>query len=164
MSRLKKIISLVIVVIAVASLTTGYIIYKNDQTIIPKTIKYKLTFAVWLPNNDIKIDKSSFKFYQKTLFFNGYFNNGQIAKFAEESTPSAFNDVPDYYQTILNDLFSYTNFSSIDGTVYLAYPHGLNQAAIMNSRGTLMFVTVDKKIPQNTWVSIFNNLKFVYYQ
>ena len=117
-------------------------------------------FPVFLPVTAITLNASSYKFDpgQKVLSFTGRLGDGQTVTFAEQATPDPFNDIPNYYTQFLTKIFEYEAFDSLQGTVHLTHPNGAGQAAVMNAKGTLMFVRVAHDEPKSAWQQIFNKL------
>lgn len=132
----------------------------NNESAIPSNIATRLNFFVWLPNKPYVIEDSTFKYDQSqgVLTFDILLPNKDRLVFAEQQTPSQFNDLSTYVTTVVNQLGNYDTFDSLNGAVYLNYPRGVTNAAMMNSKNTLMFVTSTTKLSDKTWEGLFNNL------
>ncbi len=81
----------------------------------------------------------------------------------EQATPSGFTDIPQAYDKFINSLSGYFSFGSVNGTVNLVRPHNLNgeQAAVINDKGTLMFIHPMQDLPPDVWRQLFNNLTVI---
>ncbi len=132
----------------------------NHQVPLPSSIKSQVHFAVFLPSQGVTIDASTYKYDagQGVLSFVGKMPDGQTVTIAEQATPAPFNDIPNYYTQFLSKIFEYTAFDSLQGTVHLAHPKSAGQAAVMNSKGTLIFARVDHDEPSNTWKNVFSRM------
>ncbi len=113
-----------------------------------------------MPMSGVAVDQSSYKFVpgQHILSFTGRLGDGQTVTFTEQPTPTPFNDIPNYANQFLQTLFEYEAFDSLQGTVHLTHPKGAGQAAVMNSKGTLMFVRVARDEPRATWQQLFTSM------
>jgi uncharacterized protein YcnI len=78
----------------------------------------------------------------------------------EQATPDQFNDIPNYYSTLLTKLNKYQTLSTAAGQVYLVHPFELKgkQTAILNTNGTLIFAEPNADFDDSTWRRLFNNL------
>jgi hypothetical protein len=158
-----RIISSIVIILLIGG--AGWILYKHwSKPPIPSSILSQINYPVFLPQTGITLNQRSYKFdaSQKLLTFTGYVKNGELATFAEQATPEPITDLSGYYQQFLQTLNEYQSFDSLQGTVYLTHPTGAGQAAVMSSKGTLMFIRVANDVSQNTWQPIFNNLQIVY--
>ena len=128
---------------------------------LPAGIKKQVNFPVFLPTAGAAVDTSSYKFDpgQGVLSFTGRLPDGQAVTFAEQAAPSSFTDIPDFYSKFLQTLYDYESFDSLQGTVHLTHPKGAGQAAVMSSKGTLVFVRVARDEQKSTWQPLFNALK-----
>lgn len=141
--------------------TVVIITHVRQQVPLPAAIKRQIDFPIFLPAKYVDINTKSYKFdpTEKILSFTGTLADGQTVTFAEQATPSAFTDIPDFYNKFLQKLYEYQSFDSLNGTVHITHPKDAGQAAVMSSKGTLLFARVTRDEPQTTWQPIFNNLQ-----
>lgn len=121
----------------------------------------KISFRVYWPRSGVSIpERTSIKFSTTAGVFSYVIYLGGVSVTVDEqSTPSEFSDIPNYYATLVNHLNNYDTFTSANGTVYLTEPHGTNgEVAVNNNEGTLVFAHAHSKIPVNSWQKLFNNL------
>jgi hypothetical protein len=146
-------------------IAAGLIVHQALQSPIPAKIRKQVSFPILLPKKqDAVINNSSYKFDsdQKVFSFTAYLmSDHQLATFTEQATPSPFLDIPNFYPQFLQTLHEYQSFDGLQGTVYLTHPKGVGQAAILNSKGTLMFIRVPHDEPQSTWQPLTNHLKTI---
>jgi hypothetical protein len=153
-------IGLVIITVAV----TAAMLLKPKPFLPPK-IKSKTTSVVFVskaPNilnnqNSVKYDdRIKLLSYQATLF-------GVHSVISEQPTPDSFTDIPQVYQKVLNSWKEYKNFSAPLGTVYLTRPgdQGGKQVAVLNAKGTLMFVKPDKDLTEDQWRQYFKSIEVI---
>jgi hypothetical protein len=158
-NQLILIISLIIVGVG-----TFFVESKLRASPIPASFRKSISFPVFLPTAGVTINTNSYKFEpsQKILSFTGYLSDRQLATFTEQATPDPINDLTNFYSQFLQTLNQYAAFDTLNGTVNLTHPNGgVGQAAVMNSKGTLMFVRVANDEPQSVWQPLFNQLKIV---
>ena len=126
---------------------------------IPSAVWKQVTFPVLLPQLPA-VDGSSYKFDpdQKVLTFKSVMPDGQTVTFAEQATPAPFTDIPNYYTQFLQTLFDYQSFDTLQGTVHLTHPKGAGQAAVLSSKGTLIFARVSRDESQDVWRQVFNKM------
>jgi hypothetical protein len=132
---------------------------------IPSGIAKQINYVIFYPQTTsaLQIKSSSIKYDRsiKQLSFIASFG-GSTLTFSEQSTPDAFNIGLNYYNEFVQNLGDYDTFSAIDGTVSLTRPTGLSQeTAVMNAKGTLMFVKSSKNLDEDSWKLLFNSFKFI---
>ena len=160
------------VVLAIIVLTVGilfgYVQSQQIQQIIPTGIKKQINFLVLVPNKtaQVTIDKKSIKYdaKDKLLIYSTQMTNGIKLTISEQATPESFTDVPQVYDKLIESLFQYSAFDSVNGKVFLTHPKELKggQSAVMNAKGTLMFVKPSKDIDIDTWRHFFNNTDIIH--
>jgi hypothetical protein len=77
--------------------------------------------------------------------------------FSEQPTPDSFNDAPQIYDKVLERMNDYSKFDVVAGTVHLTRPSDLGgkQAAVMNTKGTLLFAKPDRDLSTDQWRRLF---------
>lgn len=145
------------------AIVAGFVVHLKTQPPIalPASTRKMITYPVLLPQKDAAINTSSYKFdpSQKVLSFTARLHDGQVVTFTEQATPEPFSDIPNFYTRLLDTLNEYQSFDGLHGTVYLTHPKGAGQAAVINTKGTLIFARVIKDEPQSVWQPLFNDLK-----
>jgi hypothetical protein len=158
------------VVVALAGLAAaGIFIYLLLQPI-PSKVLNQANFGIWYPTTkslELKIDRSSIKYTQassdKLVTFTAR-NPTNTLTFTEQALPESFTDVPQAYDKLIERLRGYTSFDTVNGTVALTRPEELKgaQTAIMQSRGTLVFIKPSKDLSADDWRLVINNLGFAH--
>lgn len=162
----KKLIYILFSFIAVIVLGGGTYWYIQSRQSIPPRIKKQISFVILLPQGDqsVKIDRASFK----------YDSNLKVLTFvvtcfgikntvSEEAAPDAFNDIPGYYDKLIETLNGYSTFGTVIGNVSLTRPvefHG-DQSAVLNAKGTLLFAHPVKDLSDSQWREFFNSLNVI---
>lgn len=154
--------------LVIASSFAGYVIYgrlNNSQPILSQITDKKLTFPLFWPTKDstITASKQSVKYDPsvKLISYNAITNNGVRLIITEQETPTSFSDIPQVFSKLVETMSQYGVFDSQNGTVYLTHPKELKggQAAVMNSKGTLMFVKPITALDDDSWKVFFNSLQ-----
>jgi hypothetical protein len=157
-------------VVAIILAGVGYFGYRgwnNSKQIISPTLKNQLTFAFFWPSQTTSItaQKQSIKYDNsiKQISYIAQTVGGAHLTVSEQATPQSFTDVPQVYDKLMTSMFQYEAFDTVNGKVYLTHPKELNggQAAVMNSKGTLLFIKPDKPLSDDTWHQVFNNLQII---
>lgn len=165
----RKIGAVLILVILVVSGSALYLNTRNLQSdsIIPVAIKKNVSFVIFYPKASptLKLNASSIKFDPPSGLVSFTANHAGVnLTFAEQATPESFVDIPPAYDKLIETLNEYATFNSFYDTVHLTKPKELNgqQSAVMNSKGTLMFVnTTNGSLTDDQWKSLFNNLEVI---
>lgn len=76
---------------------------------------------------------------------------------SEQPTPEAFVDVPAVYDKMVETMKTYASFDTDIGKVYLTKPDNLggHQAAVINTKGTLLLAKTDRDLSDAQWRSLF---------
>jgi len=165
-SWLKTGVVLILGVAIGVGVVLGWLHFKSSSSPIPKNIKKQLSFIVLYPAPDpnTKVNKATFKYdSQNGVFSFVVLTYGISNTITEQSTPDPFNDIPNYYQTFVTKLRSYSTFDTDIGKVDLTRPDSLNggQAAVMNSKGVLLFAHPTKDLTKEQWQHFFNSLETI---
>jgi len=133
---------------------------------LPDAIYSRLNFPLLAPASG-----SAYKIQQSTAKYNApsrvvlfhVANGNQNMLVTEQATPDPFNDIPNYYQTLVNDLRDYADISTASGTVSLTRPVELKgqQTAVSNNKGVLIFVRPNHDLSEDQWRAFFNDLAMV---
>ncbi len=140
--------------------------YLTVQATIPSHIKNQLDFIVLYPldNEDTVMDRSTIKYDTRTKVLSFVITSyGVKNTITEQATPEAFNDIPQYYQKVIDQMNGYSSFDTDIGKVNLTRPAHLNgeQVAVMNTKGVLLFAHPSKDLTQSEWRKFFNNLQVI---
>ena len=146
----------------------GYFGYKqvsDSRAVLSRSIKSSLTFGIFWPTKDSPLigDKTTIKYdtTENHFDYNAILSNGTLVTISEQATPESFVDIPQAYEKLVESMHTYRSFDSQTGKVYLTRPpqSSGNQTAVMNAKGTLLFMRAYKDLDDNTWTKIFNNLE-----
>jgi hypothetical protein len=144
----------------------GYLWYKQAHVIIPANIKKQVTFVIFYPQNNsvVQVNKKTLLYEpdKKLLSYTGKFaGSGTSFTLSEQTTPDSFVDIPQAYTKLLSSLNQYDSFGTANGTVALTHPKELNggESAVMNAKGTLLFVRPSGTVTSDDWRRLFNNLQ-----
>jgi hypothetical protein len=150
--------------VAMLGLLIGVGLYiLRPQPPIPDNIYKKLNFSLFYPDpaSGYKINQAfvSYDSNAKVVIFHAK-SGGRDMLISEQATPAVFNDIPDYYQKLIEKLNGYSSFDSINGTVSLTKPTELKgvQTAILNSKGILMFIRPNQTLSDDDWRKFFKDL------
>lgn len=137
-----------------------------DKPPIPGPIKAKLTSTLLVPRGgDYQVKRESAKYDPKlkVLTYEVAINGVGSAVVSEQPTPDSFIDIPQVYDKVVANMNEYGTFDSDIGTVHLTRPKDLGgkQAAVMNAKGTLMFVKPERDLSDDQWRKLFNGLEVV---
>ena len=153
----------------VGGIVGGYIYNKHHQgtKIIPSDIKKQLSFIVFYPspNASAVVNQKSFKYDAQSKLLSyvlGY--DGKQLTVAEQPTPQNFVDIPPAYEKLIESLNEYNSFDSYYDKVSLTHPKEFKgqQSAVMNSKGTLLFVhPTDGDLNLDQWKKLFNGLEVI---
>ena len=169
---LKKITvrGLVLFVLSLALIGVLGIVARNslasDDTL-PPAIAQQVTHPVFMPGDDTTatVERPSINFQADAdlLSYTATLMSGAKIFVNQQPTPESFIDIPQAYDKLLGSLQPYANFESLNGKVTLTKPKELQgeQSAVMNTKGTLMFIRSDTEISQDDWRKLFNNLKII---
>lgn len=147
--------------VAVLGLAAIAVILILPKPPIPGPIKQELTSALLLPKDPrFTVDRQSVKYDHslKLLTFDATAFGKQLVM-SEQPTPGSFTDAPPAYQKILDTMNDYSDFDTAVGTVHLTRPETLHgkQAAVLNAKGTLLFVKPGSDLSSDQWRQIFKS-------
>jgi len=126
---------------------------------IPNSIREQLTSPLLLPRAaQANIDRSSVKYNSddKLLTYRVTYR-GSLLLVSEQPTPEQLVDIPAAYDKVVENMNQYSSFVVSAGTVHLTRPKdaGGVQVAVMNAKGTLMFVKSDRDLSNDDWRRLF---------
>jgi hypothetical protein len=148
----------------VAAAAVALLLLLRKEPAIPPVINKEASFVIFYPgeNSQTKINKETFKYntQAKNLSFIVSYANKSLT-FSEQSTPEGFVDIPQAYDKLIESLRAYASFDSFYGKVDLTHPKEFSgqQSAVMNSKGTLIFVhPTNGSLSTDQWKQLFNNM------
>lgn len=160
-----------LIVLTVTLLLAGvapaaYIKYRTVP-VISKDIQKKVGFTIFVPNKSDHawtIDSKKINYDEKigvlytTLYKAGTSNRITMT---QQVLPSPFSDIPNYSAVFLGKLNQYSELNVAIGTVALTRPTELKggQSAVLNVRGTLMFLHPDQNLGEDIWKDVFTTLQ-----
>lgn len=155
----------IVIVLALALVIAGVLFWRSSQPPIPKNIKQQTNFLLYYPSpQSAKIDKATIKYDTSNKLVSFVANQEAGAKFvfSMQASPVEFSEVPESYNKYIERLSMTTSFDSTQGKVDITNPEGqTGQTAVMNSKGTLLFVTANKQLSEDEWHSLFNTLRTI---
>jgi len=132
---------------------------------VPVEIKRAVTSTIMVPQvREVEVSRDSMIYDSKLKLLSftvaAY---GVKTVVSEQPTPESFIDIPQVYDKVVTNMNEYSKFDSDSGTVHLTRPKDLKgkQAAVMNAKGTLMFVKPDRDLSDEQWRKLFNGLEVV---
>jgi hypothetical protein len=143
---------------------TGFMIF-GPKPLVPAVITRAVTSTILVPNvSGATVDRKSMKYDSqiKLLTYTASADSVNIVV-SQQPTPASFTDIPQVYDKVVASMSEYSTFESSTGTVHLTRPKDLGgkQAAVMNAKGTLMFVKPARDLSEDQWRRLFNNLEVV---
>jgi hypothetical protein len=128
---------------------------------IPPAVQKSLTSTLLVPkSSDIVVSRESSKYdsKDKLLSFSVAYAGTSIVM-SEQPTPTQFVDIPAVYDKVVEGMTNYSSFDVNIGTVHLTTPKQLagKQAAVLNTKGTLLFAKPGKNLTDDQWRKFFNS-------
>lgn len=156
--------ALFLIVIMGIIITTLYFVRPKQPSVIPPAIKKHVAFQTYVPDTtsqqwNIPADSISYDSSQGVLSITALSSSNKLY-ITEQNTPDPFNDIPQYYPTLLGKLNEYSEIQTSIGMVALTRPAELKggQSAVSNTHGTLMFVRPQNDLSDSEWKNFFNSL------
>ena len=159
--RNTRLIGTLLIVVCVGISTYIFIVVRKPS-VIPKNITSSAQFPIFYPkpSKQIIIKQASFK-YDRSLGQVSFIVNFEKSTitFAEQGSPDSFSADPNFYPAFIQKLNGYDTFSGVDGRVDLTLPSETHeQTAVMNAKGTLLFVSSSSQISESNWKLLFYSL------
>jgi len=151
-----------IAVILMMAMVGWFMVGRRPYTPFSPAIAKKISFIVYYPDKSWQSSDAQATYANGTIFFAAAKDDVNLS-LNEQATPQIFNDVPQYYPTLLTRLKEYTNFGTANGIAYLTRPAELKggQMAVLNNNGTLVFVRPNHDLTSDQWRRFFNTLQVV---
>lgn len=162
----RKIILAIAILVLLVGLGTAIYLYvskKNSRQVLSASVAKQLDFSPYIVTEKQRISQPENVKYNagsKVLVYNQNFEGAKLT-ITQQATPESLVDIPQAYDKLIEKMHQESAFDSYSGRVYITSPTELNgnQAAVLNSGGTLMFVRADKKISTDNWKFFFNKLE-----
>ena len=153
-------IACLLCLMVIGSFTFWQVREHRSAPLVPANISQKVNFIIYYPGSSWQTKTSLMTNPDLVLTLNATQADQQFTV-TEQATPEVFNDVPQYYSTLLARLNQYGSFGTLNGTVYLTLPKELNgdQQAVLNNNGTLVFAHANHKLTNDKWQRFFNDLQ-----
>lgn len=151
--------------VVTAGVITVAVLLAMPKTPLPKEIQRKAASTLLMPQSrDVVIQRDTAKFDSSLRLLSfSVVAYGTQAVISEQPTPESFVDIPQVYDKVVEQMQEYTKFEVDVGTVHLTRPVDLKgkQAAVLNTKGTLMFVKPDHDLSEADWRRFFNSVAVV---
>ncbi len=132
---------------------------------IQKNVRKQVSFSILEPQPKTawELDPKSIIYSTKTNVLTMTAESQNITiSINEQAQPDTFNDVPQYYSSLLNKLNQYVDLHTDIGTITLTHPKELNggQTAVVNLKQTLIFARPSKNLTNSQWKDFFNSMQW----
>lgn len=158
--------ALILVVVFIGAGLSGVIFWQSQRSAFPTDVKKQASFLIFYPRrgSEAEINRQSIAYDSsaKVVSYSLIFVGNQLIV-NQQATPETFVDIPDYYPNLLEKLNKTSTLPTELGDVHLTRPTELKgkQSAVVNHKGTLVFVQPDKDIDEDGWRRFFNSLDAV---
>jgi hypothetical protein len=148
--------------LAVVGVLTITLLAKSEHAL-SSDIRKQYQATLLVPRADtieIKADTAEYAPADKLLTYHVIYQGSDLI-LSEQPTPEQFNDFPDLFEKLLGGMGKYKSIDVELGTVHLTRPPSLKggQTAVMNTKGTLLFVKPDKDLSEAEWRLFFQSLE-----
>jgi hypothetical protein len=155
-----------IIMAAAAVIAVVVLVVLNlPKPLLPKIVTRQVSFSIFAPDKKVaQIDSSTVKYDASQKLLSYYVNYaGTRAVVSEQPTPEQFIDIPQTYEKVRESMREYSKFDTPSGIVYLTMPDDLKgrQAAVLNSKGTLVFIKPDRNLQPDEWRRLGNSLSIL---
>ena len=160
-----KRLRLIVVIVAVLGLVVIVAMLLGPKPPVPAEVKRAVTSTILIPktrNVVVSRESMSYNSQIKLLTYQAIVY-GTKTVVSEQPTPESFIDIPQVYDKLVASMNEYSKFDSTSGTVHLTRPSNLKgkQTALMNAKGTLMFVKPESDLTEDQWRKFFNGIDVV---
>jgi hypothetical protein len=156
---LKNPLAIFIVVVMLLGAIAATVIILAPKPAISKTIQRQVTTTIFVTRSArVVIDKPSVAYNDKLkLLTYAATTDGVKVVVSQQPSPTSFIDIPQVFDKVLAEMREYSKFEVAAGTVHLTRPKDLKgkQAAVLNSKGTLMFVKPESDLSDDQWRQLF---------
>lgn len=153
----------VLAIVASATIFSFFFVRLHPASPVPDTIKKQLTSTLLLPRSGtVTISRPSVKYEpkQKLLSYTVTYAGTELV-LSEQPTPESFVDIPQVYKKVVDEMNNYSSFDADIGTIHLTMPKTLQgkQAAVLNTKGTLLFAKTTHNLSNDQWRLFFNQFQ-----
>lgn len=131
------------------------------RSFLPDPIGQEVSFTVFHPSSasPVAVDRSTIAYdhTNKYLKFSGTFQGEQLT-FSEQGTPQQYSDIPETFTRQMEQWHESATLDVAIGQVHLTRPENKAYVAVVNERGTLMFVSSPQNLSQDAWRLIFKTI------
>lgn len=162
LEKLRKSFLISVAALTVLGIIVITILLLGPKNPLPSTVRKQANFVILAPvSGPVKVDRESAKYDTalKLLSYKSMFNGVKIVV-SEQSTPDSFIDIPQVYDKVVANMQEYSKFDVIAGTVHLTRPKDLGgkQAAVINTKGTLLFAKPTSDLSNDQWRLFFKSV------
>lgn len=158
----------VVLIVGLLLVIYFFVIKSSDKSAF-SDIQKKVGFTIFLPDQKTGVwvvNESSIVMNNDTGVLTYSVNksdNTNDIVITEQATPDPFNDVPNYSSIFLSKLNQYQQLNIPLGTAALTHPSELKggQSAVLNVRGTLMFMHPKVDLSDDNWKDFLKTLQAV---
>jgi hypothetical protein len=145
-----------------------FVVLSHDTNPIPKDVRDRVSFTVFLPETTKdglwKDTSKGTTFDAKSGVLTSTFlhtQHGGRVVINQQHEPDTFNDIPGYYEKMLQALNQYSILNTGLGTFTLTHPSELKggQTAVGLVNGTLLFIHPDKNMSDSEWKDFLQTFK-----
>lgn len=133
------------------------------RPVVPAKISQQYPATVFLPKESAttRVDRNTVKYDSKLKLLTMTLTaSGTKMVLSEQPTPDTFVDIPQAYDKVISNMQEYESFETSIGRVHLVKPQELHgkQAAVLSSKGTLLFAKPDDNLDTDDWRRFFKGL------
>ncbi len=154
----------VAIVLAIGLVVLVISIKDQSGSPLPSPIAKQVSFVVYIPAAPLQVAPSDYSYNPQSgvLSFTAHSTDNAIT-FNEQAAPSQFNDIPQFYPTLLTKLNQFKSIGTANGTVNLVRPTELKgkEEAVVFTSGTLVFVSPAKPLSTDSWRTLFNTMQVI---
>jgi hypothetical protein len=154
--------------VVVALIAVGAVlVLRSQDDIVPADIKKQVSFDMYLPHTSDKswqVAPDTVQFNAKTGVLTATAtrsSNAEKVTITQQNQPDTFNDIPGYYEKMLQALNQYSIIHVGLGTFTLTHPTEAKggQTAVALINGTLLFITPDDTMSDAQWRDFLSTFK-----
>lgn len=165
LTRSKFALALITGVLMMAAVGGLILHERSKNTLIPASVQEQISYGVYLPeDSDIRIQPDSVEFEPQSKGISYVMQaakTGDKYTVSQQATPEEFTDIPEYLPKLIERMGNYATIDTVLGKVYLTKKQEADskQIAVMNEKGTLVFVQADRDLTNNEWRALFKNFQ-----
>ena len=155
----------VVVILAAGGILAGHLL--TPKPYLKPEVAKQLSYGAFFPSGagQAEVDRKSVTYNpaNQVLTYSVKTTDQTVVSINEQPTPPSFVDVPEAFNKLVSSLNPYSSFDTINGTVHLTMPPQLagSQSAVLNTKGTLLFVRPAHNLSEDAWRQLFNSLQIV---